>query len=278
MHDAANHSQRAPENDSGRVFLVGAGPGDPDLLTVKALRLIEQADVVVYDRLVSDQILELVPAGVSKIFVGKAPGNHPASQASVNDMLVRLARKGHRVVRLKGGDPFVFGRGGEEALHLVEHRVEFEVVPGVTAALACAAYAGIPLTHRGLAHSLRFVAGHCRDDLPLDLDWRGLADSNTTLVFYMALMNLTEIRGRLIAAGLPRTTPAAIVESGTTQRQRITVTTLVDLVRRARSERVTTPAIVIVGRVAALASELAWFTPEEAAQPESYPGGATSYA
>lgn len=266
------------ENDTGKVFLVGAGPGDPDLLTIKALRLIEEADVIVYDRLVSDDVLRLVPAGVSKIFVGKAPGNHPASQECVNDMLVRLARKGHRVVRLKGGDPFVFGRGGEEALHLVRHGVPFEVVPGMTAAIACAAYAGIPLTHRGLAHSLRFVAGHCRDDMPLDLDWRGLADGNTTLVFYMALMNLGEVRNRLMSAGLPGSTPAALVESGTTQRQRAIGTTLDELVRSARNHRVTTPTVVIIGRVAALAAELAWFTPEEAPEPELHRDGTTSYA
>ena len=266
------------KTETGKVFLVGAGPGDPDLLTVKALRLLQEADVVVYDRLVSDEVLALVPAGVSRIFVGKSPGNHPASQASVNETLVRLARKGHRVVRLKGGDPFVFGRGGEEAQHLVRNRIRFEVVPGVTAALACAAYAGIPLTHRGLAHSLRFVAGHCRDDMPLDLDWNGLADPDTTLVFYMALMNLAEIRSRLIDAGLPGSTPAAIVESGTTQRQRTIPTTLDELVRAARSRRVATPAIVVVGRVAELAAELAWF--EAATRDERVPsqGGVSSYA
>lgn len=245
----------------GIVFLVGAGPGDPELLTIKARRVLEEADVVVYDRLVSEGVLELVPHGVSKIFVGKAPGNHPAPQDSINDMLVRLARAGHRVVRLKGGDPFVFGRGGEEALHLVRHGVAYEVVPGVTAALACAAYAGIPLTHRGLAGSLRFVAGHCRGDLPLDLDWRGLADEDTTLVFYMALMNLGEVRGRLLEAGLPGSTPAALVESGTTERQRSIATTLEDIVRAARRHRVATPTVVIIGRVAALAAELAWFEP-----------------
>ncbi len=269
---------RVVDNETGKVFLVGAGPGDPDLLTIKALRLVEEADVVVYDRLVSDDVLRLVPPGVSRIFVGKAPGNHPASQECVNDMLVRLARKGHRVVRLKGGDPFVFGRGGEEALHLVRHAIPFEVVPGVTAAIACAAYAGIPLTHRGLAHSLRFVAGHCRDDMPLDLDWRGLADGNTTLVFYMALMNLGEVRARLMSAGLPGSTPAALVESGTTQRQRAIGTTLDELLRSARNHRIATPAVVIIGRVAALAAELAWFTPEEVSEPEMQHDGASSYA
>jgi uroporphyrin-III C-methyltransferase/precorrin-2 dehydrogenase/sirohydrochlorin ferrochelatase/uroporphyrin-III C-methyltransferase len=258
----------AMKSNDGKVFLVGAGPGDPELLTIKARRLLDEADVVVYDRLVSEDVLELVPPGVLKIFVGKTPGNHPAPQESINDMLVRLARAGHRVVRLKGGDPFVFGRGGEEALHLVHHGIAYEVVPGITAALACAAYAGIPLTHRGLARSLRFVAGHCRGDLPLDLDWRGLADEDTTLVFYMALMNLGEVRSRLLEAGLPGCTPAALVESGTTQRQRSIGTTLEEIVQAARRHRVATPAVVIIGRVAALAAELAWYSPEGVVAPD----------
>ena len=265
------------KKSSGKVFLVGAGPGDPELLTIKAKRLLEEADVVVYDRLISDDVLRLVPAGVSKIFVGKAPGNHPAPQDSINDTLVRLAQAGHRVVRLKGGDPFVFGRGGEEALHLVRHGIAYEVVPGITAALACAAYAGVPLTHRGLAGSLRFVAGHCRGDMPLDLDWRGLADPDTTLVFYMALMNLDEVRTRLLAADLPGSTPSVLVESGTTRRQRAISTTLEELVHAARKHRVGTPAVVIIGRVAALAAELAWFTPEGSLETDLRRDGARSY-
>jgi uroporphyrin-III C-methyltransferase len=255
------------KNKTGKVFLVGAGPGDPELLTVKAARVLEEADVVVYDRLVSQDVLQLVAPGVSKIFVGKAPGNHHASQNNINEMLVRLARAGHRVVRLKGGDPFVFGRGGEEALHLVRHGVDFEVVPGITAALACGAYAGIPLTHRGLARHLHFVAGHCRGDLPLDLNWDALADADATLVFYMALTNLKEVRKRLLKAGLAGDTPAALVESGATQRQRCLNTTLDGVVRSAREHRISAPAVLIVGRVAALAPELSWFTPEGAPQP-----------
>ena len=266
------------KNRSGKVYLVGAGPGDPELLTVKAARLLQEADVVVYDRLVCQDVLRLVAPGVSKIFVGKAPGNHHASQDSINDMLVRLARAGHRVVRLKGGDPFVFGRGGEEALHLVRHGVEFEVVPGITAALACGAYAGIPLTHRGLARHLHFVAGHCRGDLPLDLDWTALADPEATLVFYMALANLTEVRERLLDAGLAGDTPAALVESGTTHRQRCLNSTLDDMVCAAREHRVATPAVVIIGRVAALALELAWFAPEGVPQPALLDKSLGSYA
>lgn len=263
---------------SGKVYLVGAGPGDPELLTIKAARLLEEADVVVYDRLVCQDVLQMVAPGVPKIFVGKAPGNHHASQDSINDMLVRLARAGHRVVRLKGGDPFVFGRGGEEALHLVRHGVEFEVVPGITAALACGAYAGIPLTHRGLARHLHFVAGHCRGDVPLDLDWQALADPQATLVFYMALMNLDEVRERLLNAGLASDTPASLVESGTTRHQRCVNTTLDGMVRAAREHRIGSPAVVIIGRVAALARELAWFTPQGAPQPELLDDSVRSYA
>ena len=266
------------KNNSGKVYLVGAGPGDPELLTVKAARLLEQADVIVYDRLVSPQVLQLVPAGVSKIFAGKAPGNHHASQDSINEMLVRLARAGHRVVRLKGGDPFVFGRGGEEALHLVRNAVDFEVIPGITAALACGAYAGIPLTHRGLARHLHFVAGHCRGDVPLDLNWQALADPDATLVFYMALANLDEVRKQLLDANLPGDTPAALVESGTTDHQRCVNTSLDGIVRAAREHRIGTPAVVIIGRVAALALELAWFTPEGAPQPALLDDSVSSYA
>ena len=261
----------------GKVYLVGAGPGDPELLTMKAARLLKEADVVVYDRLVSEEVLGLVAAGVSKIFVGKAPGNHHAPQESINEMLVRLARAGHRVVRLKGGDPFVFGRGGEEALHLVRHGVDFEVVPGITAALACAAYAGIPLTHRGLARHLHFVAGHCRGDVPLELDWRALADREATLVFYMALANLNEVRTHLLNVDLPGDTPVALVESGTTARQRCVNTTLDGMVRAARTQRVDTPTVVIIGRVAALALELAWFTPQGAPQPALLDNNVNTY-
>jgi uroporphyrin-III C-methyltransferase len=276
--DKLNRQPGAVKSNIGKVFLVGAGPGDPELLTLKAVRVLKEADVVVYDRLVSEDVLQLVAQGVSKIFVGKAPGNHHVSQNSINEMLVRLARAGHRVVRLKGGDPFVFGRGGEEALHLVRHAIDFEVVPGVTAALACAAYAGIPLTHRGLARHLHFVAGHCRSGVPLDLNWQALADPDATLVFYMALTNLDEVRKRLLGAGLAGDTPAALVESGTTQRQRCLNTTLSGLVRTAREHRVAAPAVVVVGRVAALAPELAWFTPDGAPQPVIVDANVSSYA
>lgn len=265
-------------NNNGKVFLVGAGPGDPDLLTVKAARVLKEADVVVYDRLVSQEVLRLVAPGVTKIFVGKAPANHHASQDSINNMLVRLARAGHRVARLKGGDPFVFGRGGEEALFLVRHAVDFEVVPGITAALACAAYAGIPLTHRDLARHLHVVAGHCRGDVPLNLNWKALADPDATVVFYMALANLGEVRKQLLNAGLAAQTPAALVQAGTTPRQRCLITTLDNLVCTAREQRVTAPTVVIVGRVAALAPELAWFEADGAPRAALLEGNLSSRA
>ena len=243
------------------VYLVGAGPGDPDLLTVKAQRLLRQADVVVYDRLISPAILDLIPPGTSRIYVGKSTGQHSMPQEEINALLLNLARKGHQVLRLKGGDPFVFGRGSEEAQYLVHHGVRFEVVPGITSAAACSAYAGIPLSHRGMARSVRLVTGHCSTDQPLDLDWRGLVDPQTTLVIYMGLANLAQIRRELLAAGMPPATPAAFVENGTTPRQRRVLTTLEDLVRDQRRHAVRAPALIIIGAVVDFAGELDWYTP-----------------
>lgn len=246
-------------SDEGCVYLVGAGPGDPDLLTLKAHRLLQEADVVVYDRLVSREILDLIPTGTGRIYVGKASGNHHMRQEEINELLANLGRRARKVVRLKGGDPLVFGRGSEEALHLGRAGVPFEIVPGITAASACTTYAGIPLTHRGLAGSVRFVAGHCRADQPLDLDWDGLADPETTLVVYMGLANLPEIQAGLIAAGLSADTPAALIENGSTPRQRRLVTRLDGLAATAAADRVASPALVVIGKVVALAGEMDWF-------------------
>jgi uroporphyrin-III C-methyltransferase/precorrin-2 dehydrogenase/sirohydrochlorin ferrochelatase/uroporphyrin-III C-methyltransferase len=246
-------------NNDACVYLVGAGPGDPELLTVKAQRLLQQADVVVYDRLISAEILALIPAGTTRIYVGKRTGHHHMSQAAINDLLVSLARKGRQVVRLKGGDPFVFGRGSEEAQYLARHGVYFEVVPGITAASACGAYAGIPLSHRGLSNGVRFVTGHCRADEPLRLDWQGLADPNTTLVIYMGLASLPELQRELVAAGLPKAMPAAIIEAGTTPQQRTHLTSLEQLACVAQRQAVRSPALIIIGRVVTLADELHWF-------------------
>jgi len=248
------------------VYFVGAGPGDPELLTVKALRLLEEADVVVYDRLVSREIMDLVPAGVVRIYVGKRPGHHHMRQEEINALLVRLARTGRKIVRLKGGDPFIFGRGGEEACHLRRHHIHFEVVPGVTAAAGCSAYAGIPLTHRGLATSARIVTGHCRADRPLDLNWESLADPDTTLVVYMGLAQLQEIVTRLKEAGLPADMPAAAVENGTTKQQRRCIATLESLPEKMQLLDFRSPSLIIVGHVVSLAHELEWFCPQSSEQ------------
>ena len=238
------------------VLIVGAGPGDPELLTVKAARLLEEADVVVYDRLISPPILDMTPAGATRIFVGKAAHDHHMPQDEINELLVNLARSGRRVMRLKGGDPFVFGRGSDEAVHLAKNGIPFEVVPGVTAAAGCAAYAGIPLTHRGVAKGLRFITGHRQDDQDLDLDWKTFADPETTLVVYMGLGNVARICGDLLAAGMPPKLPAAAIEKGTTPEQRTVTSTLAALPDAIEEADLGTPTLVIIGRVVALAEVL----------------------
>lgn len=250
----------------GTVYLVGAGPGDPDLLTVKALRLIESADVVIYDRLVAPEVIALIPADTTRIFAGKASRQEGTPQDEINDMLVTLAKQGRAVVRLKGGDPFVFGRGSEEAVHLVEHGVPFEIVPGITASTACAAYAGIPLTHRGLSKSVRVITGHRRDNEALDFDWRALADPDTTLVIYMGLANLDLICAELIKGGAAPDTPAASIHKGSTPEQRTVTGTLSDLSEKVIDAGLTAPTLTIVGRVVALQRTLDWFKPGEAAE------------
>lgn len=244
------------------VYLVGAGPGDPDLLTVKALRLINQADVIVYDRLVSQPVVELFPHGTQRIYVGKAPGKHHMGQDEINSLLLKLARTSRKVVRLKGGDPYIFGRGSEEAQFLVQHGVDFEYVPGITAASACSAYAGIPLTHRGIARSVRFITGHCRADQPLELNWKSLADKQTTLVFYMGIASLPQLRKELINAGLDASTPAAAVENGTTSIQRRCISTLDRIASDIKAMSICSPALIIIGDVVSFADELNWFTPQ----------------
>jgi uroporphyrin-III C-methyltransferase len=234
------------------VYLVGAGPGDPELLTLKAQRLLGEADVVVYDRLVAPAVLEMVPKGTSRIYVGKAPKCHRMVQEEINGLLVKLARAGRAVVRLKGGDPYVFGRGSEEAAFLMQHGIPVEVVPGVTAASGCAAAAGIPLTHRGLATGVRFVTGHRDGGRDLNLNWRSLADPDTTLVIYMGVSTLEQISRQLTAAGLPGETPAVAVAQGTTPDQRVCVGTLGNLAGRVRDTGLTAPALVIVGQVVSL--------------------------
>lgn len=242
------------------VALVGAGPGDPGLLTLKALRRLQTADVVVYDRLVSAAILELIPPGVQRICAGKAPGKHLLTQDEINALLVRLARAGRRVVRLKGGDPFVFGRGSEEALHLVAHGLPFEVVPGITAATGCLAAAGIPLTHRGMATGVRFITGQGCETADLEIDWRGLADPATTLVVYMALANLERFRDGLIGAGLLPSTPAVAVSAGTLPEAEICRAALAELPEAVADAGLAAPVLVAIGPVVALGDILGMAT------------------
>jgi uroporphyrin-III C-methyltransferase/precorrin-2 dehydrogenase/sirohydrochlorin ferrochelatase/uroporphyrin-III C-methyltransferase len=237
------------------VFIVGAGPGDPELLTLKAHRLLSTAEVVVYDRLVSKEILDLAPAGAMRIYAGKAPGAHHLPQDEINALLVRLARTGRAVVRLKGGDPFVFGRGSEEAAYLAEAGIAVSVVPGITAAAGCAAAAGIPLSHRGVATGVRFVTGHCREGVPLDLNWRSLADPETTLVVYMGLANIEKMCRELIQAGLPAETPAVAISKGTTAAERRCQASLEVLPQAVRSAALVAPVLLIVGRVVEMAAQ-----------------------
>jgi uroporphyrin-III C-methyltransferase len=231
------------------VHLVGAGPGDVDLLTLRAARLLQLADIIVHDRLIGDGVLDLANPKARRIDVGKSAGRHALSQEEINELLVELAAPDRVVVRLKGGDPFVFGRGGEEAIFLLSRGILVEVVPGVTAALGCAASALIPLTHRGIARSVRFVTGHCRGDEPLDLDWAGLADPETTLVVYMGHAQIAQIAGRLIAHGLSPATPVAAITDGCGRRQRVVRTTLSDAALAAASARPGAPTLFVIGDV-----------------------------
>jgi uroporphyrin-III C-methyltransferase len=240
---------------SGKVILVGAGPGDPELLTLKAVHAIGAADVVIYDSLVSPEVLAFIRAQATRIDVGKRAGHHPVPQREINCMLVRLARSGRVVVRLKGGDPFVFGRGCEEVRELERAGIACEVVPGITAAQGCAASARVPLTHRGTAHSVRYVTGHCRADLPLDLDWAGLADPETTLVVYMGRANVEAIARNLISHGMPHDLPVLAVSRGTTRRERRLRTSLHALPAAIANARLESPVLFIIGHVAAMASE-----------------------
>ena len=244
---------------SGRVTLVGAGPGDPGLLTVKGLRELERADVVVYDRLVSPAVLELIPASARRIDVGKEASRHPVPQHRINEILLEEAQAGHNVVRLKGGDPFVFGRGGEELLYLARRGVDFREVPGVTSAVAAAAYGGIPVTHRDHASSLHIITGHAREGAALDLDFEALVRAGGTLAFLMGVTAMPEIVRGLLAAGMDGETPAAMVENGTLPGQRRCAAPLAGLPDRARAMEIRSPALLVVGGVCALAEELCWF-------------------
>jgi uroporphyrin-III C-methyltransferase/precorrin-2 dehydrogenase/sirohydrochlorin ferrochelatase len=246
------------EPSQGEVYLVGAGPGDPDLLTFKALRLMQKADVVLHDRLVSEGVLDLTRRDAERIYVGKARSDHAVPQQDINQLLVTLAQQGKRVLRLKGGDPFIFGRGGEEIEQLAELGIPFQVVPGITAASGCAAYSGIPLTHRDYAQSVRFVTGHLKDGTT-NLPWDELVKPNQTLVFYMGLVGLQTICEQLIAHGRSSDTPIAIIQQGTTQNHRVITASLADMPAKVAEQKVKAPTLIIIGEVVSLRDKLSWF-------------------
>ncbi|KAA6184168.1 uroporphyrinogen-III C-methyltransferase [Thiohalocapsa marina] len=245
--------------DMGEVYLVGAGPGDPDLLTFRALRLMQQADVVVYDRLVAKPIIDMVRRDAEHIYVGKQRNQHTMRQEEINRLLARLAKQGHRVLRLKGGDPFIFGRGGEEIDTLAAEGIPFQVVPGITAASGCACYGGIPLTHRDHAQSVTFVTGHLKDG-SMNLNWPQLAQPNQTVVFYMGLVGLPIIVDRLQQHGVSPDMPVALIQQGTTHMQKIYAGTLSNIIERVQADPPEPPTLVIVGEVVKLREKLGWFT------------------
>ncbi len=242
----------------GEVYLVGGGPGDPDLLTFRALRLMQQCDVCVYDKLVSPEVMELVRRDAELIYVGKARDQHTMPQEEINELLARLALQGKRVLRLKGGDPFIFGRGGEEIETLMARGVPFQVVPGITAANGVSSYAGIPLTHRDYAQACLFITGHHKDGA-LDLDWVAMSRPKQTVVIYMGLVGLKEICDKLIAHGVSPSMPAAVVQQGTTQRQKVVTASLADLAEKVNLAEMKPPCLTIIGEVVALREKLNWF-------------------
>ncbi|MBK9117475.1 MAG: uroporphyrinogen-III C-methyltransferase [Betaproteobacteria bacterium] len=248
---------RAP----GTVYLVGCGPGDPELLTLRAYRLLQSADVALYDHLVSDEVMALLPGKVQRVYVGKERDRHTMPQEVINDLLVRYAREGKHVLRLKGGDPFVFGRGGEEIDTLAAQGVAFEVVPGITAALGVAAYAGIPLTHRDYAQSCLFVTGHRKED-GFEMDWHALTRPRQTVVVYMGLLGLPALCDGLVAHGMSADTPVAVIQQGTTHEQRVVTGTLRTLAQKVAEAMLTPPTLMIVGDVVRLRDRLGWFRPQ----------------
>ena len=253
-------TQTSSSTPSGTVYIIGSGPGNLDLLTLRAARLIGEADAIVYDHLIADGVLELARPDAEMIYAGKERSRHSVPQHELNQLLVRLARAGKQVVRLKGGDPFIFGRGGEEIETLVDSGIAFEVVPGVTAAAGCAAYAGIPLTHRDHAQAVAFATGHLKDGT-INLDWPLLARPRLTVVFYMGIGGLAEICQQMIAHGLPEDHPAAVVQNGTTRRQLVLTADLATLPAKVAATGITSPALIIVGTVVRLQQKLDWFKP-----------------
>ncbi|HYK85697.1 MAG TPA: uroporphyrinogen-III C-methyltransferase [Ktedonobacteraceae bacterium] len=251
----------------GKVFLVGAGPGDPELITLKALRCLRQADVVIYDRLICPDLLDEASSHAELLFAGKASGHHSIQQEEINALLIHHARQGRRVVRLKGGDPFVFGRGGEEALALAEAGIPFEIVPGISSAIAVPAYAGIPVTHRDFASSVTIVTGHEQHGSPshTGINWQALAALGGTLVILMGVESLPHITYQLLNGGLSADTPAAVIQQGTVSQQRVVTATLATVAERATNAHIKSPAVFVIGEVVTLGNPLAWF--EGAASP-----------
>lgn len=253
-------------SDTGRVYLVGAGPGDPELLTLRAVRLLQQTEVIVYDHLVSSAVLDYVSPTAERIYAGKRRNEHTMRQEQINDLLVKLAREGRQVVRLKGGDPFIFGRGGEELQALAAHGIAFEVVPGVTAASGVSCYAGIPLTHRDYAQSCIFVTGHLKDGTA-DLDWPSLVRPRQTVVIYMGLGGLQEICRQMMLHGASPFLPVAVIQDGTIVTQKVVTGTLADMPERVVGQGLKSPSLTIIGDVVKLHGALAWFEPSIAATP-----------
>lgn len=256
--DNLQSKSNPPASSGGEVFLVGAGPGDPELLTIKAAKIMEIADVVLYDNLVSREIVDQVNPAAERIYVGKKSSNHALPQDEINAVLVRLARTGKKVLRLKGGDPFIFGRGGEEVETLKDNAVSFQIVPGISAANGISSYAGIPLTHRDYAQAVTFVTGHLKNGTS-DLDWPALVRPAHTVVIYMGLEALPEICRQLITHGLPETHPVAVVHKGTTKNQRVCVGTLATITELTREAGFAPPSLIIVGEVVQLQEKLSWF-------------------
>jgi len=246
------------EQTKGKVYLVGSGPGDPDLLTLKALKILQKADVVLHDSLVSKEILDLVRRDAEFISVGKRARKHSVQQAEINKLLTLHANKGLKVVRLKGGDPFIFGRGAEELEHIVKDGIDFEVIPGITAASGCSTYAGIPLTHRDHSQTVMFITAHCKDSKDC-LDWQSIAKHQQTLAVYMGLMRNEILRDKLIEFGRLPSTPVALIENGTRDNQRVIIGTLADLPAMVEEHQVVSPALIVIGEVVSLAQELTWF-------------------
>ncbi len=243
----------------GKVYLVGAGPGDPQLLTIKAVKVLKEADVVIYDRLVGEEILCLAPEQAEKIYVGKRTGKHEVSQDKITELIIEKAQNGGKIVRLKGGDPFIFGRGGEEAEALVEKGIEFEVVPGVSSAVVAPAYAGIPLTHRDYAASVAIVTGHRAGDAEKVIDWVKIANAVDTMVILMGVESLDGIVRKLLEGGIIADKPVAMVESGTYPKQRTLIATLGTIIKEAEAKQIKPPSVIVIGEVAKLGRKLAWF-------------------